>query len=156
MLPRTRGSDANKANASRYFIPGGIVQAFVLLILTMIFIAPLLWIVATSFKTGNDATSLPLSWQPHPATTAAYRTVLTTSSQTPVLRWFFNSLLAGAINAVLVVAVDALAAYALARMAFRGRRIVFGTVKPRSSTGPTSGRCSGGWCCRWPVRAWPR
>ncbi|HEY3714403.1 MAG TPA: hypothetical protein VGL39_07750 [Jatrophihabitantaceae bacterium] len=30
-----------------------------------------------------------------------------------VLRWFFNSLAAGVINAVLVVTVDALAAYAL-------------------------------------------
>lgn len=108
--------------------PSRILLAFVLLLLTVIFIAPLLWIVSTSFKTNNDSTALPLSWQPHPVTTAAYRTVLTTSSQTPVLQWFFNSLLAGAINAVLVVTVDALAAYALARMAFRGRRIVFGTV----------------------------
>jgi multiple sugar transport system permease protein len=108
--------------------PGRILLAFALLLLTLLFIAPLLWIASTSFKTNNDATALPLSWQPHPATTQAYRTVLSTSSQTPVLRWFFNSLLAGVINAVLVVAVDALAAYALARLAFRGRRIVFGTV----------------------------
>lgn len=108
--------------------PSRILLAFALLILTMIFIAPLLWIASTSFKTNNDATALPLSWQPHPVSTQAYRTVLSTSSQTPVLRWFFNSLLAGVINAVLVVAVDALAAYALARLAFRGRRIVFGTV----------------------------
>jgi multiple sugar transport system permease protein len=108
--------------------PSRILLAFALLLLTLLFIAPLLWIASTSFKTNNDATALPLSWQPHPATTQAYRTVLSTSSQTPVLRWFFNSLLAGVINAVLVVAVDALAAYALARLAFRGRRIVFGTV----------------------------
>jgi len=108
--------------------PSRILLALGLLILTMIFIAPLLWIASTSFKTNNDATSLPLSWQPHPVSTQAYRTVLSTSSQTPVLRWFFNSLLAGVLNAVLVVAVDALAAYALARLAFRGRRIVFGTV----------------------------
>ena len=90
--------------------PSRILLALGLLILTMIFIAPLLWIASTSFKTNNDATSLPLSWQPHPVSTQAYRTVLSTSSQTPVLRWFFNSLLAGVINAVLVVAVDALAA----------------------------------------------
>jgi len=84
-------------------------------VMSIIFIAPLLWIASTSFKTRNDATSLPLSWTPRPVTTEAYRTVLTTSLQTPVLRWFFNSLAAGVINAVLVVTVDALAAYALAR-----------------------------------------
>jgi len=108
--------------------PSRILFALALLLLTVVFIAPLLWIASTSFKTPNDATSLPLSWTPRPATTEAYRTVLTTSSQTPVLRWFFNSLAAGVINAVLVVTVDALAAYALARLAFRGKRLVFGTV----------------------------
>ncbi|MCW2640220.1 MAG: N-Acetyl-D-glucosamine transport system, permease protein 2 [Dactylosporangium sp.] len=108
--------------------PGRVLFYLVLLILTVVFIAPLLWMVSTSFKTNNDATALPLSWLPRPFSTEAYRTVLTTSSQTPVLRWFLNSLLAAAANSVLVVAVDALAAYALARLRFRGRGVVFGAV----------------------------
>jgi multiple sugar transport system permease protein len=99
-----------------------------MLVLTAVFIAPLVWIVSTSFKTDNDATALPLSWVPRPVTSQAYHTVLTTRSQTPVLRWFLNSLAAGVGNAVLIVAVDAMAAYALARMEFRGRRVLFGTV----------------------------
>jgi multiple sugar transport system permease protein len=99
-----------------------------MLVLTAVFVAPLVWIVSTSFKTDNDATALPLSWLPRPATTQAYHTVLTTRSQTPVLRWFLNSLAAGVGNAILIVAVDAMAAYALARMEFRGRRVLFGTV----------------------------
>lgn len=105
-----------------------LLLALTLLVLTLIFLAPLLWIASTSFKTNNDATQLPLSWVPRPPTTAAYRTVLTTASQTPVLRWFLNSLIAGVINAVLIVAVDAMAAYALARLKFRGKRAVFATV----------------------------
>jgi len=97
-------------------------------VLTVIFVAPLLWMLTTSFKTNNDATALPLSWLPRPFTTSAYDTVLTTASATPVLRWFLNSMLTAAANAVLVVAVDAPAAYALARLRFRGRRFVFATV----------------------------
>jgi multiple sugar transport system permease protein len=99
-----------------------------LVALTVIFIAPLVWIVSTSFKTNNDATALPLSWLPRPWTSKAYHTVLSTKSQTPVLRWFLNSLAAGVGNAVLIVAVDAMAAYALARMEFRGRNVLFGAV----------------------------
>jgi multiple sugar transport system permease protein len=99
-----------------------------LLALTVIFVAPLLWMLITSFKTNNDATALPLSWLPNPFTTEAYSTVLTTNSATPVLRWFLNSMIAATANAALIVAVDAMAAYALARMRFRGRKLVFATV----------------------------
>ncbi len=109
-------------------VAGRVVFALVLLVLTVIFIAPLLWMLSTSLKTNNDSTALPLSWLPRPFTAQAYRTVLSTSSQTPVLRWFANSLIAGALNAALIVAVDALAAYALARLKFRGRSVVFATV----------------------------
>ena len=97
-------------------------------VLTVIFVAPLLWMLTTSFKTNNDATALPLSWLPNPFDTSAYHTVLTTNSATPVLRWFVNSLIAATANAALIVAVDAMAAYALARMRFRGRRLVSATV----------------------------
>lgn len=107
---------------------GRIAFVLVLVILTVIFIAPLLWMLATSFKTNNDSTALPLSWLPRPLTTQAYHTVLSTSSETPVLRWFINSMLAGVANSALIVAVDALAAYALARLVFRGRNLVFATV----------------------------
>jgi multiple sugar transport system permease protein len=97
-------------------------------VLTVLFVAPLLWMLITSFKTNNDATALPLSWLPNPFTTGAYHTVLTTNSATPVLRWFVNSLIAATANAALIVAVDAMAAYALARLRFRGQRAIFATV----------------------------
>lgn len=107
---------------------GSLSLAITLVALAVIFLAPLLWIVSTSFKTSNDATRLPLSWLPRPPSTTAYHTVLTTASQTPVIRWFVNSLVAGLANTALVVTVDALAAYALARLAFRGKRLVFASV----------------------------
>ena len=43
----------------------------------------------------------------------------------PVARWFFNSFFIAAMFTLLVVVVDALAAYAYARMEFRGRRLLF-------------------------------
>ncbi|MEP6852116.1 MAG: carbohydrate ABC transporter permease [bacterium] len=99
-----------------------------LIILSIIFLAPLLWMLITSFKTTEGATRIPLSWVPDPVDTSSYNTLLSTSSTTPVIRWFINSLVAGLANAALIVAVDAAAAYALARMEFAGKKFVFGGV----------------------------
>jgi len=107
---------------------GKVLFWLLLIVLTVIFLAPLFWMLTTSFKTSNDATALPLSWLPRPFSTEAYRTILSTASATPVLRWFVNSLVTAAANAVLIVIVDAFAAYALARLRFRGRKVVFATV----------------------------
>ena len=98
-----------------------------LAVLTVAFVAPLLWMLITSFKTPNSATNPNASWIPNPFDTASYRTLLQSGS-TPVLRWFVNSLVAGMANTVLIVAVDALAAYALARLDFFGKQAIFGTI----------------------------
>jgi len=96
-------------------------------LLTIIFVAPLLWMLITSFKTPNAATNPSTSWIPHPFDTSGYHTLLQSGS-TPVLRWFANSLVAGLANTVLIVVVDSLAAYALARMNFFGKRFIFAGI----------------------------
>jgi multiple sugar transport system permease protein len=99
-----------------------------LAVLTIIFLAPLVWMISTSFKTSEASTSLELSWIPRPWDVSAYQTLFSAGSANPVLRWFFNSLFAAAANAVLIVAVDAAAAYALARMDFPGKKLIFTSV----------------------------
>ena len=99
-----------------------------LALLTWIFVAPLLWMLSTSLKTNPDATRQPPSWIPHPITTDAYVPLVTMESETPVLLWFFNSLVAATANALLVVATSVLAAYALARLDFPGRRVLFALI----------------------------
>lgn len=95
-------------------------------ILTLIFVAPLIWMLITSFKTQDAATS-SYSWWPNPWDTSSYRALLHNGSL-PVLRWFVNSLLAGLANAALIVVVDSMAAYALARMEFFGKRPIFAVI----------------------------
>lgn len=107
--------------------PGTVLRYTALALLALLFISPLIFMLVTSFKTRADAAGVPPSWIPDPFTTQAYQTILGSSS-TPVLRWFFNSLGAALANAVLVVSTAALAAYALARMRFRGRGLVFGLI----------------------------
>jgi multiple sugar transport system permease protein len=110
--------------------PGGVkrvVQYVVLAILTVLFLSPLVWMAVTSFKTQADAIDPTPQWVPANPTLSAYDTMLG-NSDTPVLRWFLNSVLAATGQALLVVATAALAAYALARMDFVGKRLIFGTI----------------------------
>jgi len=110
--------------------PGGakrVLQYVVLIILTILFVSPLVYMAVTSFKTQADAIAPTPQWVPAHPTTSAYDAMLG-SADTPVLRWLFNSALAATAQAFLVVATAALAAYALARMNFRGKRLIFGTI----------------------------
>ena len=104
------------------------IAAYVTLtVITLLFIAPLLWMLSTSFKTDADSIAPSPSWVPPHPTTTGYTTVLH-ASNAPVFRWFLNSLLAACGQAILVVATAALAAYALARMEFPGKRAIFAVV----------------------------
>ena len=96
----------------------------VLVVLTVLFISPLVFMILTSFKTSTDAGAVGASWIPNPFTTQAYESILTASG-TPVLRWFANSVIAALGNALLVVITSSMAAYALARMHFRGKNLMF-------------------------------
>lgn len=104
-----------------------VVRYVLLTALALIFVSPLLYMLVTSFKTRAEAAGVPPTWIPSPFTTQAYETIFNAPG-TPVLRWFANSLLAALANAAIVVATATLAAYALARMQFRGQKLVFGAV----------------------------
>jgi multiple sugar transport system permease protein len=99
----------------------------VLILLTIVFVSPLLFMLSTSFKTDVESVSATPTWIPEQPTVEGYRTMLETA-QTPVLRWFLNSLLAATGQAILIVIVASMAAYALARMEFRGRRVLTGMI----------------------------
>src|SRR5919202_2022044 len=99
-----------------------------LILLTLIFVAPLLWMLSTSLKPNAETTQLPLSWIPKQFSTEGPSTILNSSSQSPALRWFLNSMVAGLANTALVLITASMAAYALARMEFRRKKILFGMI----------------------------
>jgi len=97
----------------------------VLVALTAVFVIPLVWMVLTSVKTYTDAQHSPPTWLPDPFSTYGYGRLFVAGSQNPVFRWFVNSMLAATLNAALILVTASMAAYALARMRFRGRRLMF-------------------------------
>jgi multiple sugar transport system permease protein len=96
--------------------------------LTAVFVIPLVWMVLTSLKTYTAAQQSPPTWLPDPVSTYGYGRLFTAGSQNPVFRWFFNSLLAGALQTLLVLVTASMAAYALARMRFRGQKVAFAVI----------------------------
>jgi multiple sugar transport system permease protein len=109
---------------------GRLVLSYVVMILlTLVFVAPLLWMLSTSFKTNVEATQLPPNWIPEEFTTESYSKIFKTGeSQTPVLRWFLNSMVAATAHTVLVLVTASMAAYALARMNFPGKKFLFAAI----------------------------
>jgi multiple sugar transport system permease protein len=99
-----------------------------LIALTAVFIIPLVWMLITSVKTYTVAQQNPPTWLPDPFSTYGYGRLFTAGSQNPVLRWFLNSMLAATFHATLVLVTASMAAYALARMRFRGRRLMFAII----------------------------
>jgi multiple sugar transport system permease protein len=99
-----------------------------LFLLTAVFVIPLLWMLLTAFKTNAEATQSVPTWIPRDFTTVGFQTILNTTSQTPVLWWLFNSAIAATAHVALVLVTAAPAAYALARLDFRGKNVVFAVV----------------------------
>ena len=102
-----------------------------LIFLALIFIGPFVITVVTSFKTEPDATANPLSLIPHPPTLLAWQQIFgvgANASVTDFPRWFLNSVFVATAITLGRVFLDSLAGYALARLGFRGRKLVFGLV----------------------------
>lgn len=122
------GSAGSRAAASsRRARLGKTLRYAALLLLSALFVAPLVYMAVTSFKTQADAIAPRPQWVPAHPTLHGYRAVQDASGG-QIVRWFLNSLLAAAAQALLVVVTASMAAYPLARMRFAGRRLMFGVI----------------------------
>ena len=106
-------------------LAGQIALYALLIVLAIIYLFPFLVQVSTSFKTDAEATSNPISLIPSVFTWAAYETLFT-RSDFPL--WFMNSAIVTITVTLGRVFFVSLAGYALARLHWRGRGVVFAMV----------------------------
>jgi multiple sugar transport system permease protein len=99
----------------------------VLIIVALIFLLPLFWMLSTSFKPKSQWFSRTVDWIPRTITWENYERILN-NRQTPIGLWFRNSVIVATITTALVLLIDSMAAYAYARMEFRGRKLLFGLL----------------------------
>ncbi len=83
--------------------------------------APFVWMVSTSFKPISQVMTPTVEWLPREVTLANYRKVL----EYPIATWAMNSVIVAVIATALCVLFGAMAGYALARLRFPGRKLIF-------------------------------
>ncbi|WP_392675760.1 carbohydrate ABC transporter permease [Streptomyces sp. LN785] len=123
--------DRGRPVLSRFALPWRLVGYAAVLGLGLLYLLPFVLQLATGFKTDPDAAAHPLALLPTSPTTAAYQRLLGLSQAAdgvPFLRWLGNSTLVAVLVTAGRVLFDSLAGYALARLRFRGRSVLFGFV----------------------------
>lgn len=91
--------------------------------LAVLFVLPFAWMVISSLKHELDIFEIPVSWIPRPATLANYVVVWWGSH--PLGHYFINSLIVAVARVLGDLATASLAAYAFARLRFKGRDWIF-------------------------------
>ncbi len=98
---------------------GGVV---LLAVVGLVWVAPFLWGIVTSFKSEADAAALPVRVVPEGGwTLSAYQAVFEAGD---LVRWLANSLFTATVITAITLVISAMAAYALSRGLFRGRRLL--------------------------------
>lgn len=91
----------------------------------LVVMLPLLWLLVSSFKSDADVIKWPPHFFPESWVTVQYRYVVKTI---PVLKMLGNTVLFAGGVTVISLLIDSMAAYAFARMRFRGRNVLFGII----------------------------
>ncbi|WP_163538455.1 carbohydrate ABC transporter permease [Gracilibacillus sp. YIM 98692] len=95
-------------------------------VIAAIFLIPLLWMISTSFKNDFEAIAGGLNWIPKDFTWENYTyTLFSQGVDVPIFTWMFNSIFVGIAGTVIIVTVDAMAAYALARLDVPFKKTLF-------------------------------
>ncbi len=101
----------------------GKMLLYILLLLSgLVMIVPFAWMVSTSLKSGEYVMSMPPQLIPKSPTLDSYRRIFEIY---PVGRMLFNSLLVASLTTLGQLVTCSMAAYAFARLKFRGQNAIF-------------------------------
>ncbi|MBB2903400.1 ABC-type glycerol-3-phosphate transport system permease component [Kineococcus radiotolerans] len=114
-----RGSGRGSRRGPR---PGRVLLYLALTALALVFLAPLLWAVSSSFKARGDIFASPPQLLPGDPTLENYRNLLTTQ---PFWTWFVVSVAVALIATVVSVFVCAMAGFGFAKYEFPGKSALF-------------------------------
>lgn len=97
-----------------------VAEHALLVVIATLFIAPIVFVVLTSFMTNEQALTrslIPQTWE--------WGNYVTVFETVPLLRWFANSALYATLATLFMLVSSVPAAYALARIKFRGANVIF-------------------------------
>lgn len=97
--------------------------AIVMWLLALLFAAPFVWMVTSSLKRDIDVFRLPIRWIPDPISWVSYEKIWT--GPYPIPRYMVNSIIVAVARVAGELTTASLAAYAFARVRFKGRNVIF-------------------------------
>ena len=103
-------------------------QIWLYAVLTIGFIlvvTPFVWMILGSFKGEGELRQVPPTWWPQTGTLDNYRALF---DKEAFLKYFFNSTLVAVVVTTGNVIFCSMVGYALAKLTFRGKKLVFGLV----------------------------
>lgn len=100
------------------------ISFIALLLISILWLMPLVWGLATSFKTPQDISSNPTSLFPELWTLEHYQGLFN-RPDTPVMRWMLNSFIIAGSYTVLYLIIVSFAAYAFSILKFKYRDQLF-------------------------------
>ena len=116
-------AEAPRLSMRQRRITGLVIYNALMVLLCLVIIYPLIWTIFSSFKTNQQIFSeSPINLIPRPFTTGNYQKLLTIYD-VPLM--VFNGLYLAIVIPVLSMLTSSMAAYALARLEFRGRNVIF-------------------------------
>ncbi len=94
----------------------------VLLLFSLIFVLPIIWIFISSLKTSNEIFSWPPTIIPNKVTFSNY---ITAFSKGNFITYFKNSIFVAVTATALTLLINSMAGYALAKFDFKGNKLIF-------------------------------
>lgn len=112
-----------QTNRKKYLFAGG--AWIILLILTFIFLMPILWVIGSSFKSTGELFSWPPSFIGKNPSFSNYQRAL---EEGHFGIYFFNTVFTSLVATFLTIMVNVMSGYAFAKYRFKGDKILFGVV----------------------------
>lgn len=102
-----------------------IIKTLLVALVAILFILPLAWMVTSSLKATKEVFSNDWKWLPEVWHWENYKTVWT-DAEVSMLNAFENTIFITVISTVVQLAISSMAAYAFAKVNFKGKGVVFG------------------------------
>ncbi len=111
---------AKKMSAAH--VAGAIIKYALLLLFAAIALIPFLWMLSASFKNSAEVFTIPMRWIPETFRVENFRTIW---ERVPLTAYFKNTAVVAIVVTFMQILTSSFAAYAFAKMRFRGRDVLF-------------------------------
>lgn len=119
---RTKANRVHTGKAGHKRTPGSVLPTVVLVILGLIFVFPFLWMISTSLRTFQEASTLSISLIPKKVVWTNYIDIFV---RIPLFRYILNTLFITVMCVIGHLTSSSLAAYGISHIDWKGKNIVF-------------------------------